>query len=54
MRVAQRKPELCARLAEGKLQNGGCLGLEVEWDARGRARIVDADLLFDSKVIVGH
>lgn len=53
-RKQQRKPELAARLAEGKLQNAGCLGLDVEFDALGRVKIMDMELMFDSQVVTGH
>ena len=46
-------PDLTARLVEGKLSNGGCLGLQVIF-VGGRMRIVNASLMFASTIVNRH
>lgn len=48
--LLEEQPQLAQRLQEGKLQNGGCLGLDMQF-SRGQARIVRARLLFDSQLV---
>ncbi len=52
-KFVQAQPDLAAKLAQGKLQNGGCLGLRLQF-SRGRVRIVDARLMFGSSVVARY
>jgi hypothetical protein len=52
-RLAAAAPALAAKLADGKLQNGGCLGVRLQF-SRGRVRIVDARLMFGSAIVARY
>lgn len=52
-KLAAAAPALAAKLAEGKLQNGGCIGLRLQF-SRGRVRIVDARLMFGSAIVARY
>ena len=52
-KLAAAAPALAAKLADGKLQNGGCIGLRLQF-SRGRVRIVDAQLMFGSSIVARH
>ena len=50
-RLFESNPELATGLKERKLNNCGCVGMDVEWDeTTGTPSIVDARLLFGSVV----
>lgn len=52
-KLAAAAPALAARLAEGKLQNGGCLGLRLQF-SKGRVRITDARLMYGSAIVARY
>ena len=47
--LAKTKPALCAALRERKLCNAGCVGLDVVFDEKGCASVVDAGIIFGSR-----
>ena len=52
--MVQKCGPLAASLVDGKIHNGGCVGMEVEWDARGKVRIMDLKLMFGTHVDPPH
>ena len=51
-RLSKRAPELSRALKDSKLQNCGCLGLDVAFeDGDGKPSIVDAKLMFMTRCV---